>query len=449
MNRVMLDWRLLPLPLILACGQPDVAPPENIVAQLSTDIVTVVHVTWTTSEPSVGYVQFGRTEDMDGRTPLEAEPRTNHSATLLGLTSDTQIHYRVVTWDGEDAAASGRGTLRTGKLPLALPTIVKTGTGHDSYTIVPLLGATTAVAILDGEGRYVWYRSDDRDLDIYRARISRDGNSILYNAASVSGDLADNSEIVRVPLDGSQVTSTPVPLLAHDFVELPDGTLGAIAVEYRDFEGAPLRGDKIIEVAADGTQTVIWTSWDCFDPTVDQGDDMISHGWTFANALDYDPQDQAYYIGMRNFSSIAKIDRATGACLWVLGSTAATITFDDAAPRFLHQHQFEVRGDRILIFDNDGSPAMESRVLEYSLDLQNGVANHVWSYLSDPTVFSFVLGEPTRLDNGDTLINWSAAGQIERVTPDGESRWKINTPAGYAFGFHTLAKTMYPRPTPN
>ena len=34
-------------------------------------------------------------------------------------------------------------------------------------------------------------------------------------------------------------------------------------------------------------------------------------GWTFANALDYDPADDAYYLGMRNFSSIARINRQT------------------------------------------------------------------------------------------------------------------------------------------
>jgi hypothetical protein len=54
-----------------------------------------------------------------------------------------------------------------------------------------------------------------------------------------------------------------------------------------------------------------------------------------------------------------------------------------------------------------------------------------------------VLGEPTRYPNGDTFINWSTAGQMERVTADGETTWKLNSSAGGVFGFNTLAKNLY------
>jgi hypothetical protein len=83
-------------------------------------------------------------------------------------------------------------------------------------------------------------------------------------------------------------------------------------------------------------------------------------------------------------------------------------------------------------------------VLEYELDLAENTATQVWSYVSSPSVHSFVLGEPTRLDGGDTFIDWSAAGQLERVSADGRSLWKLNSGAGYAFGFSTLAKGLYP-----
>ena len=47
---------------------------------------------------------------------------------------------------------------------------------------------------------------------------------MIYNAASVSGDPADDSVLVKVALDGSSEEEIVVPLLAHDFVEHPDGT---------------------------------------------------------------------------------------------------------------------------------------------------------------------------------------------------------------------------------
>jgi hypothetical protein len=362
---------------------------------------------------------------------------------LLGLTADTLYYYRVVSQNGDDLTRSGLASLRTGDLPLGMPALTRTGDGHEQFTLVPILGATTAVTIIDPNGKIVWYHRDDRDLDFYRARLSRDGSNLLYNAASVSGDPADDSELVRVALDGSTTSSVRVPLLAHDFVELPDGTLAAIVVEYREFEGRQLRGDKIVEVSSDGTLTDVWSAWDCFDPAVDQGEDM-EQGWTFGNALDYDPEQDVYYLGMRNFSSITKINRSSRTCEWVLGLVASTFDFAPGSTRFLHQHQFQVRGNRVIIMDNDGSPRNESRVLEYELDLERNLATQVWSYVAQPTVYTFVLGEPTRFDDGGTFINWSAAGQMELVTPAGEARWKLNTSAGFVFGFHTLLGSLYP-----
>jgi hypothetical protein len=305
-----------------------------------------------------------------------------------------------------------------------------------------VLGGITAVTIIDAAGQIVWYHMDDRNLDFYRARLSVDGKSLLYNAAKISGEPSPTSEIVRVSLDGTQTSTIPIPLLAHDFVEHPNGTIGALAFEDRDAAGTRVRGNKLVEVALDGTQRTVWTSWNCFDPAAAPGDDP-QQGWTFANALDYDVAEDAYYVGMRNFSSIARVNRETGACDWVLGQYGATLTFAPGASRFLHQHQFEVRGSRILIMDNDGAPGDESRVLEYELDLVAKTATQVSSYIASPSVYTFVLGEPSYLADGGRFVNWSAAGQMERLDSSGTQVWKLNTGAGFVFGFHTLAASLY------
>lgn len=428
---------------LTGCGESNEAKrPGNVVAEVSEHVSTVVNVSWTTEEASIGYVQYGLTEEMDRNTPLEAEKTKEHALSLLGLTADTDYFFRVVTYDGDDAAASDVASVHTGNLPAGMPALSRKGDGHDQFTLTSLLGQRRFVTIINPEGKIVWYHSEDRDLDFYRVRLSVDGKSLLYNAASVSGDPADNSEIVRISLDGSKTSAVKVPLLAHDFVEHPDGTLAAIVVEYRDVDGTEIKGDKIVEVDEDGEETTVWSAWDCFDPVEHPGENMLQ-GWTFANALDYDPDEEAYYISMRNFSSIAKIDRNSGECEWVLGATASTLEFASGSARFLHEHQFQVLGDHLLVMDNDGSPGTESRVLEYELDFDNNVATEVWSYISDPSVYTFVLGEPVRLANGDTFINWSAAGQMEYVTKDGDSVWKLNTPAGFVFGFHTMEKSLY------
>jgi len=431
------------LGLNLACsGSSDNLIAHALHAEVSERITTVVHVTWTTERPSVGYVEYGKTDEFGTATPLETRETTQHAVTLLGLNDDTEYHYRVVTVDGKSRHVSDEHTVRTGNLPGSLPSLTRIGGGHDWYTIVPILGASTAVVILDPQGRIVWYHTDNRALDFYRARLSVDGKSLWYNAASVSGDAADNSELVNVALDGSETRSIAVPLLAHDFVEHPDGTLAAIVVEYRDVDGVSVRGDKIVEITPQGEQSTVFSVWDCFDVATVQGDDL-DHGWTFANALDFDPQENAYYLGLRNFSSILKVNRDSGACEWVLGLYGSTFEFAAGSRRFLHQHQFELQGNRLLVMDNEGSAGNESRVLEYELDYQTMVARETWSYVADPSVYTFVLGEPTRLGSGDVLVNWSSAGQIERISSAGDVRWQLNTAVAFVFGFHTIAKTLY------
>ncbi|MES1188011.1 MAG: aryl-sulfate sulfotransferase [Myxococcales bacterium] len=438
----------LALALLLgACSDAeDPEQPSHVVAELSERIPTVVNVRWTTDVATAGYVEFGPTRELGSRTPLEAADTREHAATLLGSPADSPVFYRVVSSDGSSSASSDVASITTGSLPVGVPVLSQTGDGFDGFVVVPLLGRLKAISIIDAKGRIVWYYKDDSELDFYRARLSRDGKSVLYNAGRISGEPVEESALVRVALDGSKTESIPVPFLAHDFVEHPDGTLAAIAFEDRDMDGTRVRGNKLVEIDEDGNQETVWTSWDCFDPTADPGDDP-EQGWTFANALDYDPTEDVYYVGMRNFSSIAKVNRHpekdAPACEWVLGSYGSTFSFAPGSARFLHEHQFDVHGNRVVVMDNDGAPGDVSRLLEYELDPATMVATEVWSYVAEPSVYTFVLGEPIRLADGGTFVNWSTAGQMERLDAQGTPIWKLNSSAGVAFGFQTLAASLY------
>lgn len=428
---------------VSACSDAESANgPSRVTAELSNKIVTVVTVSWETDTETKGFVEYGLTRQLGLRTPLESVTSRQHSTTLLGLPAESLVYYRVVPSEEEEDSASEIASIETGSLPAGLPSLTQTGDGLEGFMVVPLLGKLRAVTIIDAQGRIVWYHTDDRELDFYRARLSVDGKSLIYNAAKLSGEPSDASELVRVALDGSSEESFPIPFLAHDFVEHSDGTLGAIAFEDRDLDGERVRGNKLVEIAPDGTQETVWTSWDCFDPTSVTGDDP-EQGWTFANALDYHEGEDAYYVGMRNFSSIAKVTREN-ACEWVIGTYGSTFSFAKGSARFLHQHQFQVlEGDKLLVMDNDGAPGDASRVLEFELDFSSMIATQTWSYQATPSVYTFVLGEPIRMADGGTFVDWSTAGQLERLDPAGVSTWKLNTAAGFAFGFQTLTDSLY------
>jgi len=439
------------VPLVAGCPTDDDDddatggdPPaiSGVSAAVSEHVKMVVTVTWTTDVPSTGFVEFGEGEELNLSTPVETEPATEHEAILLGLPADTAGSFRIVAEADGAVAESPVESVATGPLPPELPNPGVEGEGHSGYMAVPLLGAVSGVTILDAGGRIVWYHLYEGDLDLFRARLSHDGRSVLFNAADVSDEPSEHTEIVRVSLDGSEISGVGVPWLAHDFVALPAGTLTAIALAIRDIDGEEIRGDELIEVAPDGTQSSIWSTFDCWDPAEVVGTDPES-GWTWTNAIDYDAQDDVYHVGIRNLSSIVEIDRGTGECIWALGGSAGTLDMGPGSTSFLHQHQFQVLDDSVLVFDNDGGAGLASRAIEYGIDLSAGTADEVWSYTADPPIYSFVLGDVNRFDDGDTLITWSVLGQIDRITEAGESVWRLNTSMGYALGFNTVYGDLY------
>jgi len=438
---------MIPL-LVLGCKGGGVQI-SDVTLTPSPDVVTVATVRWTTSEAAASHVHFW-TADRELDTPTETSPGTEHQAVLLGLTAGTDVQYQVVV--DSDGSSSDTASFTTGDLPGELPSFAVSGEGQDSWLLTPIIGSATGPVMLSPEGQIVWYHVDQRGLDVYRVRPLADGSGVVYNAAAVSGDPADNSELVMVPWDGSQETSIAVPLLAHDFVELPEGGYAAIVVKYQDGpDGTPLRGDSIVEVAPDGSQTELWSTWDCFDPAQTPGDEPAI-GWTFVNALDYDADLDAFRLSIRNFSSIVQVDRATGACQWAIGGQAASadlgadtqqIQIESGA--FHHEHQFDLLDNgNLLVFDNAGAGGNTSRAIEYAIDWTAGTASEVWRYQpSSPTVYSFVLGDVHRYPDGDTFITWSVAGQMNRVTADGNVKWTLNSDLGYAFGFTSLMQTPY------
>lgn len=432
---------LLPLLTALACtnGKTDGVEISDVSLTLSEAIPTVATVTWTTTEAVSGAVRY-ETADRSFETSWTPSG-TSHQVVLLGVPPETDVQYQVVVdADGTEITTDPAG-YTSGILASGMPATLVSGEGHDQWMMTTLIGGTTGPVLVSPEGDVTWAWQDERELDVYRARPLRDGSGVIYNAASVSGDPADNSLLVKVSWDGSSEETIDVPLLAHDFVELADGTIAAIVVEYGDGgDGAEVRGDSLVEIASDGTQSVVWSTWDCFDPVETPGDEP-EIGWTFVNALDLAADETAYYVSVRNFNSIVRIDRATASCDWVIGGDAATIEIE--GDEFHHEHQFEIEGDRLLVFDNAGLAFNKSRAIEYQVDFDAGVATEVWRYEPDPSINSFVLGDVARMDDGDTLITWSMAGQIDRVDADGVVKWTLNTELGYVFGFMTVASDLY------
>jgi hypothetical protein len=89
------------------------------------------------------------------------------------------------------------------------------------------------------------------------------------------------------------------------------------------------------------------------------------------------------------------------------------------------------------VFDNGDASRFANQVLEFELDEEMGTAKEVWSYQPETDIFSFSLGDVSRLENGNTLVTFSNQGQIDEVNADGDLVWRLNFELGGATGYLT------------
>jgi len=309
------------------------------------------------------------------------------------------------------------------------------------------MGATWAIAVLDGQARYRWYYiPEDQNLKTVRVRMARDGKSLLYNAIGQNQEAHETpGSVMRVSLDGSEVTTLNnelIPNMHHDFCELTDGSVAALSFNEENIEGTKLVSDRIVEIRPDGTYEPVFDTLEHFDPL--NGDIEVTNvWWTHGNAIACDLEEDVYYYGMRNFSSILKIDRATGIPVWALSGIANEFDYTDDSEGFTNQHNFDILDDSVLVFSNEeqGEP---SQVLEYGFNEDTMEASVVWSYMRDPPIDVYILGDASRLDSGVTHINWALRGLLERVSPDGESLWEASVELSHAFGYSSVIPSLYP-----
>ena len=324
--------------------------------------------------PTTGYVEFGPTQALGMRTPVETAAGLDHTATLLGLTADAPaLLSRRVGRGRRRARRRQRRREHPHRRPAGRPA------GPDADRRAATTGSWSSRCSA---------RRPPSPSSIRRGESSGTtptiGSSTSTARASPSTARACSTTPRRSPASrrrrpswcacrstGRSRRSIPIPLLAHDFVEHADGTLAAIAFEDRqDVDGTPHprqqagRGRARRNAAHRLDQLELLRS-----DRHAQGDDP-QQGWTFANALDYDAADGRLLRRHAQFQQHRQgqpRDRRVRMGAGPLRQRRSRSR--PAPPRFLHEHQFDVHGNRILIMDNDGAPGDESRVLEYELDV--------------------------------------------------------------------------------
>ncbi len=410
----------------------------SVSAELAADVGTVVEVAWEGVDDLAGVAVDEATLIVeDGQGESWEQDIAAGSATVWGLPPESDVGLTVRLTVGGQDLYSAPLTITTDPSDSDLPSVDLSGSDSDALdgelVLTTLIGATNAAVIVDGQGRYRWWGGLGWITSSARARLSRDGQHVLILPVNV--DSNDRSGLQRVNLDGTLDSTVVVEGQHHDFVELSDGTLAFIVRSQRNIDGTVVSGEKIVEVAPDGTRTTIWDGWDWIPFDGDQPA-LLGEGWLHGNALVFDEATQTYTLSMYGIQALAHIDRATGDMLWLMGTDDSDFVNEHGDTTIIdYGHQFDFVDGGILAFENGDPASQASRAVEYAFDESDPVMHLRWAYEPDPSLYSFSLGDVERLSNGDTLVDFCANGVMVQVTPDGEEVWRMEGRLGAAFGY--------------
>jgi hypothetical protein len=455
---------LLPLLVVLSCtptepGDDDddvtlSGPGSPLDVVLDADVPTVATASWRDgcADPDHAWVEFGLDTTYGQLAPARATDDGGCQALIWGMKPAAVYHYRAVEEIDGEAVPAADARLLTGPAPNSLPIVRATHHQPDAiqpgFLLTQLLTTPPAAVILDRDGDYVWWYQEDEGYmpGLFRAQLSRDRETVLFQRPSGGPNFQDKGELIQVTPTADVVAAIPgSDRSSHDYDELPDGTIAILRSHAQTVaDGRIVYGDQIIELAPDGSETQIWTVWDWaeHDPLVFTAD-LYGADWSHANILRYDEARDAYYVSMRGFHAIWGIDRTTGDVFWRFGGDSSDYTDADGNTDLTAlQHGFQLLDSGIVVHDNGTRDALSSRVIEYALDDDHGLAEPVLEYVPDPPYFNYALGDVVRHLDGNTLVAFSMGGLVHEVSPDGELLWELATELGSGIGYVTWQETL-------
>jgi arylsulfotransferase ASST len=416
-------------------------------ATLSTKIATVGIVTFTTTlaSPTSASIKFGLDTSYGLTAPVDLK-QTNYRTLLLGMKPSKTYHYQITVTNSSGSCTSADQMIATGAQLNGLPTFTITPTTKSAalYPGFIVTGTYTQSGgapayILDSDGSYVWWYNDGSDA--CGARMSYDGQYMWIASANVP-DATGGDHVHRVTMDGLTDTdfTTAFAHHSHQVTPLPDGSVAFYATGTN-------KCDDIKIFPANGTPTTVATT--LVNARTAHGGDGPCH----VNNIEYSPTDDALIFSDLDNSCLTKVDRKTGATIWVLNGgspTGVTSTFTgDLYKGGEHGfHVISVMGsiNDILLFNNNSCGTSSgctggAQALEFALDTSAKTSKKIWSYQPSPAINVMVLGDVQRLPNGNTIVDFGTGTKIQEVDKSGTVLQQIA--GSVSFGFFEKRATLY------
>jgi hypothetical protein len=433
------------------------APGELLTAQCAANVLipAILDCAFPSDLSGAGSVEYWPDDDPSAvRTTPPGPPGTAHAVAIRGLAAGQTYGWRAVVAGEGQRLESAPGVHAVPDVPadFPVPRLEIAGDARseiaDGYLLLALAivedPGFSVIAILDGQGRYVWWtRSDPYGLSI-SPRFSRDGRSVRV----LQTDMLWNTDVGitrRISLDAAEIADTRALLGHHASWENADGTVTWLGFEYRTIDGKDWASDMLRtlpEGAADDAVPTEEFSWfDAYpvDPwDASPGETLVALGdgdeWTHSNSL-MALDDTSFFVMSKKLDCLLRVDRATHAIVWQLGGKYADFTHPngdrtwgglDDNDLFSHAHMSQIWDGGFTVFDNgDFHDPQISTAAEYAFDEDAKTVEEVWRYAEPDGGHTASMGDVRKLPGGNYLVEWSNLGYVSEITPGGEVVWKV------------------------
>ncbi|MDG1482501.1 MAG: arylsulfotransferase family protein [Myxococcota bacterium] len=413
----------------------------DVTVTMSSTIGAVAVVSFTAEAEGQGVVQFGE-QDRDAIYTVDAALQDDGSwrAVLVGVPSDSTGWLQVGIDEQYDATIH---TYTTGPAPDWLSSELSGESSVQGFYALAVMGKARGAVIVTTEGRPVWWWSAPLDAPgiLSRVQLSPEHDTVWFNAFNIESFGANNDDgmLVGVALDGSSEETLSLPTAHHDFLIRPDGVVALPMLDDREVDGRMVRGDSIVELAEDGAQRTVWSSWDAFPYLVEPT--SPPDWWVMLNHLQWVEESGDYVASLKNMTTLVRVDGESGETEWSISENESygTLTPDDG---FYRQHGFHVPDDEsLLLFDNDGAGG-HSRVIRMALSPEEERAETVAIY--DGDVSSLIMGDVVELSDGGLLVCYSSAARLDAMTADGDILSQLSFPTMVNVGYITHLPAIGP-----
>lgn len=346
-----------------------------------------------------------------------------HRLLLLGIPFETEVTWRLLV---DDVSVQDNAAIETGDLPRGVPEVEDWEGNPDAWdpdarwlllVVAPGGGADSVDEawsfIIDRQGRPVWAASAPRSRTSFAAQLSADGTEILFDYNSWWGafDGGVNSEVARLDIEGTEIDRWEAPGLIHPFTQTGDG-----ALIWSASLGTAGDGEELRILDDDGKREL----FDCNAFSRAHGG-----GKCGSNATWWDASTNHVLYSLYSDDFVVELT-LEGEVVRYFGQLDDAWEFADDSSEFYWQHGAQYLSDGHLLLSTRVTESKEeTAVREYELDEDREELVEVWSFGEGEGVWAYILGEPHRLGNGNTLHNYGSTVRVREATPDGEVVWDL------------------------